>query len=341
MSAQIPDLPWYGSFQRGMRYSSENPLEEVWSKVSYFGTTDFVKALTPERVGIDWDRHVQYACVRIQQSLELRASGAGASVVTKPITLYYSFLNLLRAFIAVGPEVIGTYGHGLRYKGNTELLQNEAQFDKGTFTEYLDSVGVPWNSQTRISLRSALSRIPEISDEFREGRHGQPNAIPVAVKTERRSNSLRLHFIEQFIDRNTFGNVWAQEFPTLSSRFELEDTGAILRLKKEQSISDYEAICALCSETMLNPLVWSDNPVWYVIRRETGEPELPRIAYYMISLFILGSVARYQPELLQPLLTPASGLGWFVNRFLRTTERFLPQLMMSWMHRSDIYFTTY
>lgn len=340
MAIEIPDFAWIGSFQRGATQPSENPLEEVWAQIARIGTVEYAKSLTPTRRDINWDEHIQYACVRVQQALELRRAGAGASILTKPITLYYSFLNLLRAFMALGPEVVGPSGHGLLYRPDKDLLLNEAEFSTGTFTAYLSSDQVAWSRGTRISLKSALSKIPEICEEFRSSGIGQPNALPVFVETRRKAKTVRLCFHDDFVDEQAFRSRWTQEFPTLS-RFELEEKGAILKLKQEHTVDSYEAICSLCNETLLNSLLWSDHPLWYVIRDEADKPTLPRAAYYIVAIFILGNIARYQPELLQPLVLPASGSGWFFERLLRTSERFFPQLMIRWGRKSDIYFTTY
>ena len=51
-------------------------------------------------------------------------------------------------------------------------------------------------------------------------------------------------------------------------------------------------------------------------------PHLPRAAYDFVAMSILGSVVRYEPELLEPLTKPQDELGWMINRFLALAERF-------------------
>ena len=335
------DFSYTGSFQHGLVIRTENPLEVVWEQISRIGTSEYASALTPEKPQIDWTKHTQYACVRIRQALELRRSSDGASVLTKPLVLYYSFLNLLRACMALGPEVISPSKHGLIYRPYDQLLLNEAEFDAGTFTTYLNSLNVPWTPGTRISLQSSLSKIPEIATDFNSPNRGKSDALPVSVEAKMGSKAVRLHFDQRFIDEQTFRMAWPNEFPTLKDFYELEDSGATLKLKQEHQPNDYGGVCTLCEKTMLYRLVLGNDPVWHVVRHKDGELNLPRAAYYFIAMFILGNVVRYQPELFQRALPPASEPEWFFERFLRSSERFFPQLMISWLERTSILFSVY
>jgi len=65
---------------------------------------------------------------------------------------------------------------------------------------------------------------------------------------------------------------------------------------------------------------------------------LPRPAYYFLATYILGNVVRYAPELLADLTDPDSHLGWTIQRFLNTAERFYPQLMFHWAFTTKVFF---
>ncbi len=64
----------------------------------------------------------------------------------------------------------------------------------------------------------------------------------------------------------------------------------------------------------------------------------PRPAYYFVTLFILGSVVRYEPELMLDTVDPNSLSGWLLKRVIQGAERFFPQLMLSWLMDSDLYY---
>jgi len=84
----------HGSFQQsGAKLETENPLEEVWSTVALHGSADFLqKHLTPP-VGHSVAPYIQYAGIRARQAVEFREAARQATLLTSPLSLYYSFLN--------------------------------------------------------------------------------------------------------------------------------------------------------------------------------------------------------------------------------------------------------
>jgi hypothetical protein len=55
-------------------------------------------------------------------------------------------------------------------------------------------------------------------------------------------------------------------------------------------------------------------------------------------MFILGSLVRYQPEIILAAAGTESELGWFLGRFIRAAERFYPQLVLSWLTGAHVFF---
>lgn len=61
---------------------------------------------------------------------------------------------------------------------------------------------------------------------------------------------------------------------------------------------------------------------WYIYRKDHSIPQWPRAAYYFAAIFILGSVARYEPELLLGQNgIHATDTGWMLSRVLDCAER--------------------
>ncbi|OQW37782.1 MAG: hypothetical protein A4E19_12215 [Nitrospira sp. SG-bin1] len=316
------DLSYVGSFQRGTLISTENPQEEVWALIGRLGTPEYAGSLLPDRKDVNWEQHTKYASVRFRQAIELRRSSSGTTLLTKPILLYYSFLNLLRAFMALGPEIIGHRKHGLIFRPNDKFLLNAAELSEGTFTEFLTSSGIVWEVKTKISLEEALHKIPEICYEFKSPERGESDVWPATVAAKMASKTVFLHFDRALIVEETFRTTWEQALPGIKDLYELEGEGLTLRLKAEHQRNDYDQLCEMCEKTMLNRLVFGSAPLWYLLRHKDGEQELPRAGYYFVSLFILGSLARYQPELLHMSLPAGSEMEWFFTRFMQHAERF-------------------
>ncbi len=337
------DLKYHGSFQRRrMRFPSDNPLKEVWSQITRIGTIEYTSSMfTTDKTDIDWSQHTNYATVRVRQATELWQSGRNASLLTKPITLYYSFLNLLRAVMALVPEVIGPSHHGLIYKGNTQLLLSEAKFVSGTFGSYLDCLNLPWKRNSTITLRSCLAKIPEICLEYKSPDRGAPEVKPITVQGMMRTGEVKLIFDSRFLEESQFRSNWSIDYPSLKSLCRLDEKGCVLIVQerfKNSTDGGYDDICNFCEKNFWNRLTSQNEPVWYVLQGQNTAETLNRISYYFIAIFILGSIARYNPELLQSSLKPGSESEWFFERFMSSAERFFPQLIFSWAQGRETYF---
>ena len=259
------DLNYVGSFQRGMRIPSESPIDEVWSRIARFGTPEFASTgFAPTKVGNKWGKHANYASVRIRQACELRIAGRNSSLLTRPLTLYYSFLNLLRGVMALVPEVLSPSQHGLTYKSNAQLLLCEAKLTTGTFGTYLDCVKWPWKDGSTVSLNYCLSRIPEVLHEYQSPDRGTPNVIPVGVSAKIGSGEARLGFDKRFVEESQFRTNWATDYPQLKDLCELEENGCVLKVKQSFKESKYEGLCDFCEKNLWNSLVWSDDQIWYM-----------------------------------------------------------------------------
>lgn len=329
-------MPYTGSFQKGIPTHSENPVEEVWDRIALLGTEEYLKeAARFNSPNPKADELRSYATVRFRQAVEFRAVGAQGSVLTAPLSLYYSFLNLTRAFLAIGPEVDPAKGHGLQFKhDDSDLLSNGAKVISGTFKDYLAAMGAT-EPGGKITLLEALSYIPELAVPFNSGARGKSKAVLVWVHGTRGEASLE--FDKRWIDVDDFRRNWEQVFPQLVDCCELEPDGANLKITDDEAVKDYTTIADFCEKHLETDLVPHSRAPWYALRHDTGDV-LPRPAYYLVAMFILGNIVRYQPEVMLVASHADSEVGWFLKKFLRTAERFYPQQMLSWFWQETVFF---
>jgi hypothetical protein len=166
MARRFPDLPYIGPLKRGSYLRSESPLEEVWAWISRIGTTEWlqrsVKSTEP------WENWGPYAVARVRQAVEFRAAARNISILTRPLPLYYSLLNLLRGFLAISESIESKKGHGLSFTGENKanFFDMGAKLIDGTFTNYLNAIKIPYQKNTVITLGQAFSRIVEIGDQI-------------------------------------------------------------------------------------------------------------------------------------------------------------------------------
>lgn len=328
-------LPYIGSFQNErVLIRSEDPLDEVWNHFARFGTSFLEKHFKPDKKEIPWDDYLKYAQIRIRQALEFRLAARDASLLTAPLPLYYSFLNLTRALLALGPEIMPKASHGLRFLPGADLLSSHAQLTKGTFTDYLDTQGVAWAAGAQISPCDALGFIVELAYDYGLFDTNRVHVQPISVRAIMQG-PVRLHFLSYPSD---FAADWEQDFPELADTCVSEEHSCLL-VTDQNTGKDYAAIAEFLDKRLLPGLTLQNHATWYTFRKKNGVIRLTRAAYYYVAMFILGSAVRYQPELILSASTADSETGWLLQRFLKLAERFLPQLKLMEQYRSQIYFS--
>ncbi|AKR42083.1 YaaC family protein [Methylophilus sp. TWE2] len=324
-----------GSFQdEKYLLTSEEPLEEVWNHIGRFGTSFIARNFEPEKKNISWDEHIAYAKVRVRQALEFRSAAKSGSLLTAPLPLYYSFLNLTRAMMALGPEVIPKSAHGLKFLAGEELLSSCVQLTKGTFTDYLDAQGISWTNESQISLSDALGFIIEMAYDYQlfDVTRGHVQAISVRAIV---NGPIQLHLLNY---PNEFATDWQKDFPELAQICTAEETNVLL-IKEEHRPNDYSAIAKLLESVLFPGLTLQNHATWYGFRKSKHTSRLTRASYYYVAIFILGSIVRYQPELLLAATTADSEIGWLLQRFIKLAERFFPQLKLMEAYKSQVYFS--
>lgn len=319
-----------------MNYESEDPLEEAWAQVGRLGTSttlrDFYK---PETSPPNWEELLRYAEIRIRQAVEFRAAASNGSLLTSPLPMYYSFLNLARALMALIPERIPPKGHGLKHNADEKLLDNRAIVIEGSFAAFCNAWRMPVETGLAFSLGDSLSAIPEMSQDLWRRPFLECRAFPVYVSAYE-SGKVQLDFDPRYVDVDSFRRKWQEEFTHLASTCDLAPEGATLLVKDHVDKSSRGAISQFCYETLEPDLIRNNEMKWYAISRTTAAARLARPARYLVGTFILGSIVRYEPELLLEATSKASELHWLLTRFLQRAERFFPQLMLSWSHDTPV-----
>jgi hypothetical protein len=322
------EMNWLGSFQNTrLHYSSENPLEDVWAQLGRVATREHLTALKPNNPSVPWDEFCKYIQVRFMQAQEFRNAARAGTVLTSPLTLYYSFLNLMRGTMAMVPEVMPINSHGLKFIAGADILSSAAELCRGTFTQHLELVGVTWKKQDRITLGDALGCIVEMVGDL-AGFDPKLCHVQFVSVIARMRGALSLGF--QFYRRDFAAN-WAKDFPTLATSCEpAADCVLTLNVKPDAYSNQPEGIAEFLHKNLWNALTITQRPKWWTLRRSEPHLQLDRISYYHVAMFILGSAVRYQPELVSEIASSNSGVGWLIKRFLQRAERFYPQLQLTY-----------
>jgi hypothetical protein len=328
-------LPYFGSFQRGRIYKTDNALSEVWRRIERVSTIENL-----ERVA-DAKKHerstAKVASIRMRQAIELRRAAGNTTILSRPLVLYYSGLNLARGMMLAYFGSAGKPTHGLRFSAGTTLLECSAEVcAAGTFPEFMKSVGIPLEEYTRktFALRELLLMVPETL--------GFHDCVPstdcciCAVRVEAlMGGPTTLRFFPRGMTESEFGDRWRASFPWFSNLCELGS--APFTLTVLEKLPSAEAISKFCDSHLFRDLRHRDDPVWFDYVRDRIPGHLHRMGSYLAALFVLSNVSRYEPELLDSIQR-GSELGFFIETFLDAAERFLPQLMLE-LIEGPIYFT--
>lgn len=335
------DPNFYGSFQKGTVYDSENPLEEVWSRVARFGNSSWVKSISAKAIPpikTPWEEYGPYSIIRIRQAIEFRSAYQNTTTLTSPLPLYYSFLNMIRGFLGFKFQIKSSKSHGLSFKVKPNPLDCIAEITKkGTFPYFLKAFDFDDKVGLKISLKDCISRIVEIWKDYHSLQLGSSNVIPVEINTKMSGLFELKLYIPKSIKEH-FNKDWKKLFPTLFDSCEIDPVTNTLKVKYDSEKLTAEIIEKYCNDKLLPSLIWREDPMWYLIIETNSSMMLPRSAYYFIAIFILGSIVRYEPELILKITDPDSELSWFIGRFIKTAERFFPQLMLNWIFLESVYF---
>jgi len=131
------DFHYLGSFQKGLRLTTENPTEEVWSRFDLYSSLDYLND-NLDVTKIPKDEATRYVATRIRQALEFRASAGPGTLLSAPLSLYYAFLNLTRACLVIYPETFSVPSHGLQFNKRANILECTATLQKRNFHRLFD-----------------------------------------------------------------------------------------------------------------------------------------------------------------------------------------------------------
>jgi hypothetical protein len=235
----------------------------------------------------------------------------------------------------LGSEIIPTPSHGLKFEAGESLLSSKAKLVKGTFTDYLSSIGINWHKNTVISLEDVLARIIEIHQDFVSLKISESYVFPVKLQVATGGPI----YIDPLMPHDTFPDNWEAEFPALAEKCKLNEDKEGFIIEDKTICENHESLSTYIHKILLHDLIFNHmSSPWYLIREVDNHPSLSRASYYFIAVFILGSIVRYEPELMLEVSQLDSEIGWFTDRFLNKAERYFPQLKICEQLKTTIYF---
>lgn len=323
-----------GTFQMQNTYRSDDPMNEAWARIERFASRGILaKEFKAEINPANWESLILYISTRISQAIEFRNAMINQSLITKPLTLYYSMLNILRATIAIKYEVKSEIGHGLRFESSEVLLNSKAIIQRsGTFSQYLKTQNNKSLEGLTFSLRDVLGHIIEFGTDLRAFEEIPMHYFPFLVQCY---TDGELEVIPQS-ESKKYQDCWETTFPMLKTDFSRTPEGRLICTREE--FKEYGAVMTYVNKILLsdlNRISVNDYCIWF---QYDDNEAMPRLAYYHIALFILSNIVRYEPESLQAIISENSEVYWLLKRLIYLTERYYAQLAISEIHGTPTYF---
>lgn len=329
------ELPYMGSFQRGKRFRSSDPLRAAWREIEKLGTVDRLSFIANQRShSTDLARS---ASLKVRQAVELWKASRGSSILTRPLLLYYSILNLTRGMMLPRLGTFGEPSHGLSFTSAPNLLDCKATVTKsGTFRRFAESLGVTGDriDGRSYTLRDLFAVLPEMHADFPLLRSGDSSVVVVAVRAIM-NGPMRLFFHVSDLDEEGFAQQWETLFPWMKDDCTL-DSAHTLRLKENPK--DENEIAEFCRNRLIHDLRLRENAYWFDHRTGNGIALLPRLLAYIAAMHILSNVSRYEPEFLEAPTSGLNDLGFVLESFLDNCERFFPQLTVDVLYGQPVFF---
>lgn len=276
------------------------------------------------------------------------ASVAGASTA-KPLQLYYSFLNLAKAFILTRghqPSLDRAY-HGLKERlvGGGHKLKDayleaiptgpnsRGDYCINMFDEFLKAIkGSALSSNTRFNLSVLLPQVVAghrlwVDAANTKERFMTPSSIAFMENKTNKEIWLRMYFRTEDITRLhlTHKTVFEQSMLSINDWQETKQTDKRLICFEQNNTIRYSGRAADKIINLVNtvkPLLWrtvrSTDPYrkYYVYLAPDNEKDyvLPQLLSIYAVLYYLGSITRYRPHQFDKILQ--SEYGPFIEAFL-------------------------
>ena len=161
------------------------------------------------------------------------------SFKSSPLLYYYSFLNLVKAYLVlVDPDLPDRIKHGLSWQGTskslTKLKLSVGQTDNNVFARYHKKVFSGNGLPISVNLIELFSYLPANSLEFEESKLGDTKVHPVKCRmmVNKRASKYWAAFA---IPKGSFLKHHYRSFPLLKTKFEFcdipENTSALEKIK--------------------------------------------------------------------------------------------------------------
>jgi hypothetical protein len=313
--------------QEYITYYSEHPQKSVWKDLLLFTEFNVLKKIWLSRDDNDY----KYVSTSINQAFEYYQASQQCSIKTKPLLLYYCFLNLTRGILFVKTDQAPNSSyHGLaKPQMDKNILNTSAVSYDGLFKDLLSFYNFSCPNATKFSFKDFIEGIPELTYELKTYFDIDSKLYNLDVK----------HYIGGDIEIRLPIEIYnsSTSFQRLSNDFnKTENDSEIIFSRNAEVNINSEALLIKNIDLIKKYCVLS--PLEYSYYFNKSDNPLPIEASYYGAMFLLSSIVRYYPIDIATYTMERgeNSAAWFINHFCDTASRVYPNLMLNSLMNTQI-----
>jgi len=285
---------------------------------------------------------VPFITESIIQAEEFKSSAASCGEHTKPLLLYYCFLNLTKGILAWENNRVSLGHHGLKkveIPSSRDLLEVSVQLRKGIFWDLLLLKGTTPKRDLRITFDELLKRCAYMTWEYEIAYNRKSMILIPSVDCNTSFTDLEIKIQAPPKD---FSAKWEKLLPDFAKYFELKEPASnylIFALKNDAPKGSLDAIQSVLDETVIHSVF--ANPNYFLLPITNIEYSWPQELYLYALSFILSSLVRYHPDYWHREVIAKRKNRWVVRRLISIMQRVYPNMMVNIMYNARIKFGSF
>jgi hypothetical protein len=301
-------------------YYSENPQKAIWQELLLFADIRVLKRIWKTE---DEDNYT-YVTTSLNQAFEYYEASKHCSIKTRPLLLYYCFLNLTKGIIFIKRDKAPNSSyHGLsKPKMDSDILNTSARSDNGLFKDLLEFYNYGFTRGSIFTFQQFIMEIPELTYELKVYFDIDSKLLNIDVK----------HYIggdiEIFVDKELYKS--NKIFQSLLNDFTIiEENSEIIFQRIANLGKNKETLLKENIEIMKKYCVFSQLDYSYYFK--SSETPIPIAASYYGVMFLLSSIVRYFPIDVSKFTIDSgeNSAAWFLKHFCDIASRVYPNLMLN------------
>lgn len=334
MSIKPLKLNALGDFINKRTFYSDNPINAIWSEILRFSDYKYLSSI--------WENGTAdaftYVTIAIRQANEYYSASKVVSLNTKPLLLYYSFLNLTKAFLYLRNECKPSDYHGLsNLSENIDINECRVTTNNGVFLELGKLFDYEIPVKQVFSFEDFCSNAVEIFWDYEQYFKRESNFhVPEVNVFYDGDISIEL----RKYDKENMKDL-IQNRTSLLDDFSITlENDEIIKLKNKKDIDEDNLYVdvPLLLEKHFTHSIYADGRHYLNLSNNA----MPQPMVYFGILFILCSIVRYKPEQLSMMLeNKETSIKWFMNKLCETIERAYPNLMLNALFGEKLCFKNY